>query len=135
MIAKASGWPAWPYSPPRKPPWLLGKASAVKPQALGDTLSRPMRHLALGIGTYGDHYRGGCGPQRVEVVLVMRAGVTMFWPSSTSVSGPIVLGWHAEHRGVRSGAARRKPLGNVPAMAHDRDEMRHPRAESWLWRG
>jgi hypothetical protein len=31
LAAKASGWPLWPYSPPRKPPWLLGKTTGLVP--------------------------------------------------------------------------------------------------------
>jgi hypothetical protein len=28
LRAKASGWPAYPNSPPRKPPWWLGNTVA-----------------------------------------------------------------------------------------------------------
>src|SRR5580765_1617596 len=31
FAANASGWPDWPYSPPRKPPWLLGKMTGLSP--------------------------------------------------------------------------------------------------------
>jgi hypothetical protein len=31
LVANASGSPAHPYSPPRKPPWWLGKTTGVVP--------------------------------------------------------------------------------------------------------
>ena len=31
FAAKASGSPVWPYSPPRKPPWSLGKITGCVP--------------------------------------------------------------------------------------------------------
>src|SRR6266542_4166219 len=33
LRAKASGWPAYPDSPPRKPPWLLGNTAGCCPSS------------------------------------------------------------------------------------------------------
>src|SRR5690606_641757 len=35
--ANASGWPVWPNSPPRKPPWLLGKTVSSRPTCSAST--------------------------------------------------------------------------------------------------
>ena len=73
FAAKASGSPVWPYSPPRKPPWPLGKTTGVGAEPLGDGLRAAMGHLALGLDAGREHDPGRRRAQRIEVGLVVRA--------------------------------------------------------------
>ena len=57
FAAKASGSPAWPYSPPRKPPWPLGKGTTEVPEPLGAATAARAASSTVGLDTGRQHDR------------------------------------------------------------------------------
>ena len=100
FAAKASGSPVWPYSPPRKPPWSLGKMTGCRAEPLGG----------------GDRRRGGPSGPRTPRRRPGRSGSTpragrrsrarsgcrsmMFWTEQRVGPGAVVLGRQPEHRRI-----------------------------------
>ena len=119
FAANESGSPAWPYSPPRKPPWSLGKTTGARAEPLGDGLRPTVRHLAFRLRAGGQHDPGRGRPQRLEVGLVVRAGDDVLTQQRVG-PGAVVLGRQPEHRRDRAPAARRIPRSSVPCGSRRR---------------
>ena len=69
FAAKASGSPVWPYSPPRKPPWSLGKGTDSVPAARRRRTRRGWPCALLAAGGHDDPRRRAL--QGIEVRLVV----------------------------------------------------------------
>ena len=102
FAANASGSPVWPYSPPRKPPWSLGKRTGSVPSRSATASRAAVRQLALGLRAGGDDDPGRRRAQRVEVRLVVGARDDVLAEQRV---GPVavVLGRHPEHRRIGTG--------------------------------
>ena len=100
FAAKPSGSPVWPYSPPRKPPWSLGKVTGVGAEPLGDGLRAAVRQLAVRLGTGGHDDPGRSAPAARRSRARSACTMVMFWTEQRVGAGAVVLGRHPEHRRI-----------------------------------
>ena len=109
-----SGSPCCPYSPPRKPPWLLGNDRELSAETIGDDRGSPAGHLVRRLHPRRDDDPCRSGDDRLEVGLVGRGGAHVL-PEQRVVPAAVVLGREAEHRRGRAPAGRGSPSGSCPS--------------------